>query len=240
MHGWKHLALGAGVIFSIALGVVRPDVAPLPTASAEPNRTVPLATSPDTPTRRSPASAPPGGAAPDRWSHGPGATLRAQAAARTTPTSVSPAPAPPPSAGSPPDNLGQTPSGGLGSTVPAAVRRWEGFIVKYATQNGLDPNLVAAIIMTESEGNPNATSSRGAVGLMQVVGGSYDPETNIQQGTKLLADFLRRVNGDLELGLAAYNAGPGAVSQYNGLPPYAETQTYIFRVLNRFYLYSAG
>jgi soluble lytic murein transglycosylase-like protein len=120
------------------------------------------------------------------------------------------------------------------------VRRWEPLILKYAAAYQLDPNLIAAIMMTESAGNPAAVSQRGAVGLMQVINGSSDPETNIQQGAQILANYLQRFGGDLELGLAAYNAGPNAVSRAGGIPPYLETQTYIFRVLNRYYLYSPG
>jgi len=126
----------------------------------------------------------------------------------------------------------------LGSAVPSQILRWQPLIEKYASQYGLDPNLLAAIIMTESGGNPNATSSRGAIGLMQVVGGSYDPATNIAQGTKIFADNLRLFNGDVELALAAYNAGPASVSRYQGIPPYLETENYVFEVMNRYYLYS--
>ncbi len=128
----------------------------------------------------------------------------------------------------------------LGASVPAQVRRWEALISKYANQNGLDPNLVAAIIMTESGGNPNATSPHGAVGLMQVVGGSYDPETNVAEGTRIFADNLRQFDGNVELALAAYNAGANSVTRYQGIPPYLETQNYVFEVLNRYYLYSPG
>jgi len=126
----------------------------------------------------------------------------------------------------------------LGSTVPGEIRRWESLILKYAVPLGLDPNLVAAVMMTESGGNPNATSSKGAIGLMQVVGGSYDPETNVRQGTRILANDLGRFNGDVELALSAYNAGAHAVDTYSGVPPYLETENYVFEVLNRYYLYS--
>jgi soluble lytic murein transglycosylase-like protein len=128
----------------------------------------------------------------------------------------------------------------LGATVPPAVRQWNDLIVKYATRVGIDPNLVAAVMMTESQGNLNATSPMGAVGLMQVIGGSYDPETNISQGVQILAYDLQQFNGDLEYSLAAYNAGGGSVDQYQGIPPFLETQNYVFMVLNRFYLYSAN
>jgi len=126
----------------------------------------------------------------------------------------------------------------LGSTVPPEIMRWGTLILKYAGLHGLDPNLVAAVMMTESGGNPNATSSKGAIGLMQVVGGSYDPETNISQGSQILANDLQRFNGDLELALSAYNAGAHAVDAYSGIPPYLETENYVFAVLNRYYLYS--
>jgi hypothetical protein len=125
----------------------------------------------------------------------------------------------------------------LGAAVPADIRRWEPSIVKYARQNGIDPNLVAAMMMTESQGNPVAMSSRGAVGLMQVVDGPYDPEANIALGATIIAANLRRYSGNVELSLAAYNAGAGAVDQFRGVPPYLETETYVYVVLNRYYLY---
>lgn len=110
--------------------------------------------------------------------------------------------------------------------------------MKYAAQYRLDPNLVAAVIMTESAGNPQATSKMGAVGLMQVVDGSYDPDQNVGEGTQILAGNLGRYGGNLEWTLAAYNAGAGAVDKFQGVPPYFETQTYVYLVLNRYYLYS--
>ncbi len=128
----------------------------------------------------------------------------------------------------------------LGATVPPTVRQWNTLIVKYATPAGIDPNLVAAVMMTESQGYPNATSPMGAVGLMQVIGGAYDPETNISQGVQILAYDLQQFNGDLEYSLAAYNAGGGSVDQYQGIPPFLETQNYVFLVLNRFYFYSSN
>jgi len=148
----------------------------------------------------------------------------------------------PPSSGVNPtftDDLTPTPRAvTLGPNVPTEIRRWEPLIVKYAVPLGLDPNLVAAVMMTESGGNPNAKSSRGAIGLMQIVGGSLDPDTNVRQGTQILADDLGRFNGDVELALSAYNAGAHAVDTYSGMPPYLETENYVFEVLNRYYLYS--
>jgi soluble lytic murein transglycosylase-like protein len=125
----------------------------------------------------------------------------------------------------------------LGRAVPAAIRRWEGLIVDAAAARGLDPNLVAALMMTESGGDPRAVSPKGAIGLMQVVGGSVDPAPNVEQGTSILSDNLARY-GRPDLALAAYNAGSGAVDQYGGIPPYRETRDHVFRVLLRYQLYS--
>lgn len=89
------------------------------------------------------------------------------------------------------------------------------------------PALIAAVIQQESGGNPNALSPAGAKGLMQVVGGSYDPATNIDQGTAMLRQNLDTFGQSIPLALAAYNAGPGAVKVYGGIPPFAETQAYV-------------
>lgn len=129
-------------------------------------------------------------------------------------------------------------SGSLGAAVPASVRRWEQIIGRSAERHGLDPNLVAALIMTESGGDPAAVSPKGAIGLMQVMGGSLDPGANVEQGCAILARNLARY-GKLDLALAAYNAGPGAVDRYGGIPPYRETRDLVFRVLFRLELYTA-
>jgi soluble lytic murein transglycosylase-like protein len=128
----------------------------------------------------------------------------------------------------------------LGSAVPPPVMQWAPIILKYSRQYAVDPNLVAAIMMSESGGDPNATSRVGAAGLMQVMGGSYDPDTNVQQGVAFLATLLQRYGSDLDMVVAAYNAGGDAVSTYRGIPPYQETQMYVFSVLNRYYLYISG
>lgn len=128
----------------------------------------------------------------------------------------------------------------IGGAVPPQIKRWQPLILKYSQQYHVDPNFIAAIMMSESEGNPDATSPVGAVGLMQVMGGSYDPDTNVHQGVQLLASLTQRFGSDLELVAAAYNAGDGAVVAYHGIPPYPETQLYVFSVLNRYYLYVSG
>jgi soluble lytic murein transglycosylase-like protein len=103
----------------------------------------------------------------------------------------------------------------------------------------LEPALVRAVIAVESGGDPSAVSDAGAMGLMQLmpgtaqtygVGDAFDPSENVMGGCAYLRDLLARYHGDLTLSLAAYNAGPGAVDKYGGVPPYAETQNYVRNV----------
>ena len=116
----------------------------------------------------------------------------------------------------------------------------EALIAKHAAQNGLSPELVRAVIRQESDGNPRDVSHAGARGLMQLmpeeihelgVSDPFDPEQNIAAGTRLLSGLLKQYKGDTPLALAAYNAGSGAVKKYNGIPPYAETQQYVKRIM---------
>ena len=124
------------------------------------------------------------------------------------------------------------------STKPDQV--FDPIIVEAASRHNLDPALVKAVIMAESGFKPKAVSKRGARGLMQLmpktakslgVRDAFDPEHNIHGGAKYLRNLVNRFNGNIKLGLAAYNAGSRNVRKYNGIPPYGATRLYIKKVL---------
>ncbi|MGC9158858.1 MAG: lytic transglycosylase domain-containing protein [Terracidiphilus sp.] len=107
----------------------------------------------------------------------------------------------------------------------------------------LDVDLLASLVDAESGGNSRAISPAGARGLMQLmpatarrmgVENSYQPEENVQGGSAYLDALLNRYHNNLALALAAYNAGPGAVERYGGIPPYRETRIYVARVIHEF------
>jgi hypothetical protein len=114
-------------------------------------------------------------------------------------------------------------------------------IASMSLAHGVDPMLISALIQVESGYRPKARSRRGAMGLMQLmpstareykVRNPFDPKANIEAGIKHLKSLIDQFDNDLELGLAAYNAGPGAVQKFNGVPPYRETHDYITRILS--------
>jgi soluble lytic murein transglycosylase-like protein len=112
-------------------------------------------------------------------------------------------------------------------------------ILRAGKKYGLDPYLIAALMQTESAGDPRALSPMNAVGLLQVLNGPADPETNIDQGAAMLASHVKRF-GNASLALAAYNAGPNAVAQYGGIPPYEETYNHVTRTLASYAAYRGG
>lgn len=115
-----------------------------------------------------------------------------------------------------------------------------------AEKYGVDSDLVKAVIKTESNFNTQAISRKGARGLMQLmpetaaslgVNDSFHPGDNIDGGIRYLSYLMNLYSGDLQLALAAYNAGEHAVAKYRGIPPYAETKTYVRLVLNNYERY---
>jgi soluble lytic murein transglycosylase-like protein len=121
------------------------------------------------------------------------------------------------------------------------VGKYSDIINEAAGAYNLQPNLIKAVIAAESAGKADSVSSKNAKGLMQLVDSTakemgvtnpMDPRENIMGGTKYLKSLLDEFSGNLPLALASYNAGPGAVQQYGGVPPYGETQNYIKRVMN--------
>ncbi len=125
----------------------------------------------------------------------------------------------------------------------------EKLVREAADRHRVDPALVRAVIETESNWNPKAYSHKGAGGLMQLIPttaqryGAYDvfdPQQNIDAGVKHLKWLLERYNGNLDLALAAYNAGEGAVDRVHGVPSYRETRNYVQRVQNAYFRPGSG
>ena len=117
---------------------------------------------------------------------------------------------------------------------------YDTFILTASGRHSVDADLIRAVIKTESDFNATARSHKGAMGLMQLMPATarlhnvvdvYDPQENVEGGVRHLRMLLDRYQGDLELSLAAYNAGSGAVERHRGIPPFVETREYVRRVL---------
>ncbi|MGD9253164.1 MAG: lytic transglycosylase domain-containing protein [Holophagae bacterium] len=113
-------------------------------------------------------------------------------------------------------------------------------VKEISLEHGLDPKLVDSLVRVESAYNPKAVSHRGAMGLMQLmpqtakrlrVANPFDPESNIRGGVREFARLIERYSGNLQLALAAYNAGENAVARYRGIPPYSETRNYVSKIM---------
>jgi soluble lytic murein transglycosylase-like protein len=135
------------------------------------------------------------------------------------------------------------------SRLKKVLRPYETTIRAAAQVFHVSPNLLRAVIIHESAGDPKAVSPKGAKGLMQLMDATanelgvtnpFDPTQNIFGGARMLGNLLKSFDGDLELALASYNAGQGAVRRYGGVPPYRETQEYIKKVSGTFLALSEG
>lgn len=127
---------------------------------------------------------------------------------------------------------------GNASMAPGGI---DDMIAEASRKYGVDPKLMDAVARTESNYAPNAVSSAGAVGVMQLMPDTasslgvtdiYNPRDNIEGGVKYMKQMLNAFDGNVTKAVAAYNAGPQAVKDYNGVPPYAETKNYVQKVLD--------
>jgi soluble lytic murein transglycosylase-like protein len=136
----------------------------------------------------------------------------------------------------------------LNAATSPLRRKIEGLIENYAGKFGVDPNLVKAVVHAESGFDPKAISKAGAKGLMQLmpetakglnVHNSFDIQQNLQGGIRYLGGLLNRYGGDVTKALAAYNAGPTHVDKHQGVPPFAETQKYVQKVMALYQAFQA-
>jgi hypothetical protein len=131
--------------------------------------------------------------------------------------------------------------GGSGLRTTMSRDQIKPMIDKAAGEYGLDADLLDALVQTESNYDPGAVSSKRAIGLTQLmpdtakslgVSDPFNPEANLRGGAKYLSQMLKQFNGDVSKALAAYNAGPGTVTRYGGIPPYKETQNYVNKIMS--------
>jgi soluble lytic murein transglycosylase-like protein len=140
---------------------------------------------------------------------------------------------------------GQPAASSDGEAVAQAERgQIDHMVSEVASRYNVDPALIRAVIETESNGDPGAVSTKGALGLMQLVpttaqemgvDNALDPKQNIDGGVRYLRMLLKRYKGDLDKALAAYNAGPGAVDRAGGVPRYRETRAYVQKVTDSYF-----
>jgi hypothetical protein len=140
-------------------------------------------------------------------------------------------------------------NGAPGASMNFGMRNLDDVVNSASGRYRLDPDLINSVIKAESGFNARAVSPKGAQGLMQLMPGTattlgvpdaFDPQANIEGGTKYLRELLERYNFDLVKALAAYNAGPQRVEQFKGVPPYYETRAYVARVVRDFNRKKAG
>ena len=141
------------------------------------------------------------------------------------------------------EKKGAAKQGGAYSEPAADTRDYSAYVEHAASKYEIEPELIKAVIKAESNGNHRAVSSKGAMGLMQLMPSTaydmnvvnpFNPEENIEGGTRYLRFLLEKFNGDLTLALAAYNAGPKTVEKYRSVPPISETKQYVKKILSIF------
>jgi soluble lytic murein transglycosylase-like protein len=132
---------------------------------------------------------------------------------------------------------------------PATPIELDALVQETSEKHHVDPNLVRAVISAESNWNASAVSRKGALGLMQLVpgtaqrlgvGNAFDPAQNVDGGVRYLGMLLERYNGDINKALAAYNAGPGIVDRFGGVPNFPETRSYIQKVTSTYFRPGSG
>lgn len=185
-----------------------------------------------------------------RWKRVPRPTARAMRAARSAVAEVNSFVARTPAA-KPQDESRQAPRpdpnyAGIMRGHAVTSEQIDKVIEQAAARHNVDANLVRAIVKVESNFNPRAVSHKGAMGLMQLMPGTardlkvtqpFDPAQNVDGGVRHLKGLLETFDGNVELSLAAYNAGAGAVQRNRGVPPYTETRNYVKKITN---LYGSG